>query len=269
MIPPPTTLAEEGYLADEVSGVVEVVRAKYAAHFRDIRALNQLLTRSQYGLQIHQESAQELTCAALFVRSLAHSQAAIILLERGMASSARAMIRCALEGLFNLGACAADWRTALSFVDSDQVDRKRRAKYLSLVQDPVARAKLDRADLDKILQEVLAKIEEVDAREVKVRDMAKKAGLEDLYLTAYSSLSGAVHSTIGDLDQHFQPDPTHAKLELLPVPNVEDLHGPLLVLGETLVGLVRAASKVFDMAIIDQCESHLSSLHKLYSEPAG
>lgn len=123
-----------------------------------------------------------------------------------MAPSARAMIRCALEGLFNLGACAADPKMALSFVDADQVDRRRRAKYLAQVQDATAKARLDKAELQEMLQEIQLKIDEVEARELKTRERAKLAGLEDMYLTAYAMLSGAVHSTVGDLDHHFRTD---------------------------------------------------------------
>lgn len=265
----PTRVAEEGFVADEISDVVAVVRQRYAAHLVEVRALNQLLTRSQYEFKVHPQSAQELTCAALFVRSLAHCQATLILLERGMMPSARAMIRCALEGLFNLGACAADSTIALSFVDADQVDRKRRAKYLAQVQDPTARARLDRAELEEMLRQIQLKIDEVELHELRTRDMARRAGLEDIYLTAYAMLSGAVHSTVGDIDQHFQKGPGGQFLELVTAPVVEDLEGPFLILGETMIGLVRAATKVFSLGVANQCEEHLSRLHSLISDAAG
>jgi len=262
----PTRLADEGFLSDEVSAVVSAIRNRYPAHFREINALNRLLTVAQYRLHVHQESARELTCAALFVRSLAHCQASVILLERGMQPSARALVRCALEGLFNLGACAADWKTALAFVDADQIDRKRKARYLRQVQDPDAKATLEQSDLDEILRQIDNKIEEVEAREVRTRKMAKLAGLEDMYLTAYAQLSGAVHSTVGDLDQHFRLDASGQRLEMLTEPTVDNLDGVLLMLGETMVGLARAAKKVFDLVAFEECEGHLVAFQKLYSK---
>src|SRR5262245_35640447 len=98
-------LAEEGFLADEVVAVVATIRSRYAAYFEQFRVLNRLLSGAQYNLQAHPESAQQLTCAVLFVRSLAHCQAMLILIERGMLAPAKSSARCALEGLFNLGAC--------------------------------------------------------------------------------------------------------------------------------------------------------------------
>jgi len=78
-----TTLPEEGFLADEVVGVVEAVRSKYAPWLSEIRALNRLLVCSQYEIRVDPRSAQHVTCAALFIRSLAHAQGAVLLLERG------------------------------------------------------------------------------------------------------------------------------------------------------------------------------------------
>jgi Family of unknown function (DUF5677) len=263
----PTSLAEEGFLAGEVTAVVAAIRAKYPAHFRQLWTLNRLLTGAQYGLRAHPESAQELTCAVLFVRSLAHCQAVVILIERGMLGPGRAVARCALEGLFNLGACAADAKLALSFIDADQLDRKRRAKYVGQVQDPQARAQLDQAELEGILSGVQARIDEVNAKELKTRNMSKAAGLEDLYLTAYAMLSGAVHSTVGELDQHFQLD-RNGRMEMLTEPATEHLDGVLLIVAETMVGMVRAVSKVFDLGIADRCEEWLVEFQKLYPTTA-
>ena len=265
----PTRLSEEGFVADEISDVIAVVRQRYAGQLIEVRALNQLLTQSQYELTIHSQSAQEMTCAALFVRSLAHCQAALILLERGMEPSARAMIRCALEGLFNLGACAADSKMALSFVDADQVDRKRSAKYLAQVQDPSARASLDEAELAEILRTIQLRIDEVEAHEIRTREMARRAGLEDMYLTAYAMLSGAVHSTVGDLDHHFQADARGKAMALITAPVIDDLAGSFLLLMETMVGLVRAATKVFNLRVADQCEKHLQRFRELYPDVNG
>ncbi len=264
-----TRLFHEGFIADEIADVIAVVRNDYDPQLTELRGLNRLLTQSQYELAVHPESAQETCCAALYIRAIAHCQAVLILLERGMVHSARAMIRCALEALFNLGACAADHKTALSFLDADQVDRRRRARYLAQVQDPTAKARLDIAELQEILQEIERKIDEVEARDLRPREMAKRAGLEDLYLTAYAQLSGAVHSTVGDLDRHFRTSPEGNVLELLTEPIVAGLGGEFLVLGETMGGLVHAVARVFPLNIVAACDAHVARLHEIHSSRAG
>jgi hypothetical protein len=260
-----STLADEGFLSEEAHCVIDAVLAAYPQHMAELRSVNRLLTASQYRLSVHRESAQELTCAALFIRSLAHCQAAIILLERGMKPSARAMIRCALEGLFNLGACASDSALALSFVDADHVDRKRLIRRLGQVQDPSAKARFEEANMASITSALQARIDEVEAKELQTRSMAKAAGLEDLYLTAYATLSGAVHSSVGDLEAHVEVDDRGRITDLLTEPVVDGLEGPLLILFETMVGLARAVSKVFPLDIVAACEERLERFQKLYA----
>ena len=79
----------------------------------------------QYAFKVSPESAQDLFCSALFVRVLEYTQTALLLIERGLRASARVMLRCAVEALFNLIACSADYKTAVSFMDADLIARKK------------------------------------------------------------------------------------------------------------------------------------------------
>jgi hypothetical protein len=162
-----TTLSEEGFLSDEVDAVVRTIRAKQSPWFTELRVLNRLLVEAQYTLEIHVESAQESVCAALYVRGLTHSQAAVILIERGMVASAKAMARCALEALFKLGACAREPARALALLDEDEIDKLRRARRLAEVQDPEIRKAVTERNLNRAMADIQRRVAELDAREVK------------------------------------------------------------------------------------------------------
>ena len=260
---PSTSLADEGFLSDETVAVVDTIRAKYAPWFSELRVLNGLLVRTQYGLTIHVQSAREVVCAALYVRALVHCQATVLLIERGMAASARAMARCAMEALFNLGACAREPAKALAFLDADEVDKFRKAKYLAAVKDPAARQTVAESDLDHILAETQRKIAELDAHELKVRDMAKTAGLEDLYLTGYAFLCGAVHSSARDIDQHFEVDAAGNPRALVNEPIVNGLDKLCLMVGEIMAASSRALAEVFELPTA-ACEESLERLQALW-----
>jgi hypothetical protein len=92
-----------GFLSDETDAVIERIRRTNGSWLSELCTLNKLMVQSQYLLNVHIESTREVVCSALYVRSLMHSQAAVLLIERGMDASARAVIRCAMEGLFNRG----------------------------------------------------------------------------------------------------------------------------------------------------------------------
>lgn len=263
----PTTLATDGFIADEAAGVVAVVRARYAKYFAHILSLNRLLTMAQYRIEAGRESAQQLTCVVLFVRALAHCQATFLLLERGMRPSGRAMLRCALEALFNLGACASDHRIALTFIDSHQVDRRRLGRSLAQVEAPEARALIE-TGFEETMRAINAEIEAVEASERRTRTMARAAGLEDVYLVAYALLSGAVHSTVGDLDRHFRENQQSGRLELLTEPVVDDLNQEIELLAAVMAGLAAPLDKVFALGIGPECDSHHSAIRAL-SKAAG
>lgn len=72
-----SSLSEDGFLSDEGDVVVTIVRRRYAPWLSEIRGLNRLLTEAQYGFSIRPEHAQEVICAALYVRLLAHCQAVV------------------------------------------------------------------------------------------------------------------------------------------------------------------------------------------------
>jgi hypothetical protein len=78
-------------------------------------------------------------------------------------------------------------------------------------------------------------------------------------------LSGSVHSSVGDLDQHFRENQENHKLELLTEPVTDGLDGALLILAETMVGLAQVVGKVFSLSARTECEGHLAALHNLYS----
>ncbi len=261
----PTTLADEGFLSEEASSVIVDIRAKYEAWFSELRILNRLLVQVQYGLSIHRESAQEMVCAMLYMRVLVHSQATVLLIERGMKASARAMARCAIEALFKLGACAREPSKALALLDADEVDRLRQAKHLADVNDPKLRETVNASDLDQIRAHIQQNVNDLDAKALNIRTMAKAADLEDLYLTGYSYLCGAVHSSAGDIDEHCEADVEGKVCALVNEPIIDGLEMLCLMVGDILFQSSRALTDVFGVSM-DACDESIKRLHSLRKE---
>jgi hypothetical protein len=257
-----TTLKEDGFLADETGAVMEMVREKYAPWLLEMRALNRLLMRLQFELNGHAKNAQHLACAALFARSLSHAQAAILLLERGMSPSGRAMLRCALEGTFRLVACSREYQTAVVFFDEIHVDLKRKARQLGELAER-DRAGMDEALRTRMLAEATAKIAEFGAYGLSASEMATRSGLDNLYLTAYAFLCGAVHSSANDLSEHYVVDGDRNVTSIRTGPDFEKLAGLFLMLGETMGLMADAIYPVFRLANDGQVERHVAALQAL------
>jgi hypothetical protein len=261
-----SSLAEEGFIADQANAVIVEVRQQYAPALAELRGLNRILVRRQFGLNVSCRSAQHLACSALFVRALSHAQAAMVILERGMAPSGRAMVRCTLEAVFKLVACKRDYGRAVKFFDEDYVDRKRKAKYFAEMKDERARSGLDEALRMKMLTEAEAKVKELGASETKTRTMAQLAELEDLYLTAYAFLSGAVHSSAGDLEDQYVVGSDGNVAEMRTGPETERLSGLFLMLGEFMGIMDEAIVSLFHLGDDGETARRVAALQKLTTE---
>jgi Family of unknown function (DUF5677) len=248
-VTPFSTLADEGFLSDEIEAVVRKVRDMYGPWLAELRSINALCVRSQYSLNVHPQSARECACAALYMRTLTHCQASVLLIERGMDASARAMIRCAMEAQFHLGACAADATKALAFWNADEVDRRKKARYLQQVQSAALKDMHVQSTVRESLADSQSKIQELDAHEVNVREMARVSGLEDLYLTGYAWLCGAVHSSARDIEQHFELGERGEVRALVSEPALKDLNGLCLMVGETMVQVLRTVAGGFALEV--------------------
>jgi hypothetical protein len=258
-----STLSHDGFLADQTKAVIEEVRHQYGPWLSELRALNRILVRKQFELNVQNTNAQQVACAGLFVRSLAHAQAAIILLERGLKPSGRAMARCALEGTFKLVACARDYQTAVEFFEQIYVNGQRTAKYLAKITDPHTRAGVDEEMRVRMLEGTQAKIQELGASEIKARDMATRADLLDMYLTAYSFLSGAVHSSPEDIFEQFVLDGEGTIVSAITGPDTDKLGLLFMALGETMGLMANPLVTVFGLADDGECEKRVLALQAL------
>ena len=260
-----SSFSEEGFLSDEGAVITEVIRSDYMNWLVMIRAINKTAVELQYTLAVNEQSARDISGVALFMRTIIHVQAAVLLLERGLEAPAKVMVRCAMEGLFNLGACANDSGKALAFLDADVAGKKRVARYLLQVQDPRIKEIVSEAVTQEQLEHIERTIENLKARELQTREMAKAADLEDMYLTSYAHLSGSVHSSARDLEQHFEIDANGHILALTNEPVVKELEILFAMLGEVLIAAIRAVAKICVLEVEDICRVHAERLGQMWA----
>jgi hypothetical protein len=258
-----TYLDEEGVLADNLEVFAQNVRDKYARWLAEARAHNRVATTAQFSIQVHRESAQELCCSALYVRVLVYTQTALLLVERGLTAPVRVMLRCAVEALFNLRACARDSKTALTFLDADLVSRKKTGEYLQQVTDASLKRQIAGEHVAEHLKTLADEIEALDAKKLQTRQLARLAGLEDWYLTTYAHLSSSVHSTARDLEEYFEVDVAGDVAGLVNEPSDRGLELLITLAVETQSLALEAVSKVFNLVLDPAGEAHLKTLQAL------
>lgn len=258
-----TYLDEEGILADNLEVFATLVRDKYAPWLAEARAYNRIVNQMQYTFKVHPESAQDLFCSALFVRILEYTQTALLLIERGLRAPARVMLRCAVEALFNLAACSANYKTAVAFMDADLLVRKKTGKYLGQVSGETLKAQVAGKDVITQLKKLADEIDSLDAKELKVRQLAQLADLEDWYLTTYAYLSSSVHSSVRDLEKYFEYDQDGVITGMVNEPSDRGMALLILLTVEIQHLAMKAAAKTFGLIEDPQAQVHLEAIQSL------
>ena len=113
-----------GFLSEPFDEVRLAVRHQYAKLRTVLVALNERCVVAQHEIRVRPDEPRELLGAALFARTLASTQAAVLLLEHGLLSQAKVVLRAALESLFALAAIAKEPELALPLAQSQQADKQ-------------------------------------------------------------------------------------------------------------------------------------------------
>jgi hypothetical protein len=263
----PASLSNNGFLDLEISGTVQRVRAAHAEIFAFCERLNELAHRSLFSAKVDRHNIRELVLSTLIHKAMTAYQAVVIVAERGLPSEARVLLRTLLEVTFRAGAIAKNPDAARQFVNEDVIRRSKLIrKFKSL--SPHLQASADSAELDRVLQTLVARIAAERIVERPTLWYAQQAGMEDFYRSAYTLLSEAVHVSIGQLESSLTLDAEGRLLGLTYGPSDEDIEMNLLTGAEALIFALRATYSVVDVQTSDEIHrihDELNALHVRYS----
>ncbi|HJS66657.1 MAG TPA: DUF5677 domain-containing protein, partial [Nitrospiraceae bacterium] len=91
------TLEKEGFLSPDISGVREQIRVRYASHFDLVRRVNKFCQENRSRLTIYNRDPQQLIAICLMLKIFEDVQGSLLLLETGLASQGRSLLRVATE----------------------------------------------------------------------------------------------------------------------------------------------------------------------------
>lgn len=214
-----------GFLSEAAEHVQTEVRARYADWRSILVRATERAVSVQHELIIHVDDPREVFAAALFARLTTSSQAAVILLERGLVAQSRCVLRQALEALFALAAIAEKPELVSRLIDSHEAEQRRAAKNISLWKHPDLKSVADSEMASGRLTDALA----LNATSISTADLAIAGGFEDWYRSLYMILSWSVHGAANDLERHLVKDSSGVVVEMSNEPDLEDQKVPWLV----------------------------------------
>jgi hypothetical protein len=208
----------QGFLSDPFDEVRATVRSRYGPWRELLLLVNGECVKAQHAIEVNPLDPRQLLAAVLFARTLASTQAGVLLLEHGLVSQARTMLRTAIETLFQLGAIYRDPNATSKIIASHDADRRT-------VADRMLRWKSERlrdAIRSEISEDELLELKASKAPGLNVYDLACKAEMEEWYLTLYSLLSFPAHGALSDLTSHVIEDGDGVVHELRSDPEIEE-----------------------------------------------
>lgn len=206
-----------GFLSAAMTVVrVEVLR-KHATWHELLLRVNEQCVEAQHAAQIDPTDSRALLAAAHFARLLASVQGAVLLLEHGLVSQAKTVLRMALESLFALEALRVQPEIATDMTQTHEVDKRvvadRMLQWEAHELKTAAAAHISDDELKGYLSS--------KARELKTYELANAAGMLDWYRSWYAILSFPAHGTVSDLAAHLIADQPGKVVALKNEPEVE------------------------------------------------
>jgi hypothetical protein len=251
-----------GFLSDEIQSVVEHAWNRNKDLFDQLYRVNDHALSIQHRVVVAPEDMQGLVVATFFSRTINSIQASVILIERGLSSQAKVVLRAAMESLFGLRACL-DEEFCERLVAADAVKRKKHfRKAEQLVQKGVI-PDVNGVLTEDLLAQIEADIAETNARDITTAEIAKAAGLYDWYLGMYAMFSASVHATVRDLTEYMRVDDKGELTALANGPDLEACAGLLICAIEQMLMASTAAAAHFGFDHIEYWEREHEALRVL------
>lgn len=199
------TFDENGFISGRIQHWIDDHQTRHEVIFSTALDLNRECHKFLSGRSVDLGSELQLTTSVLFARMLEIYQAILIVIGRGMTSAGRVLFRTYLEAFFYFAAIHRDPHFLKEYLNQFHVRRRSFVNRLRNSTSP-GLEHLRKPLTDDLIVEIKQTMDQEKISKISVEKAAEKAGLHDIYLTAYAILSGAVHTNAADLESHLDYD---------------------------------------------------------------
>jgi hypothetical protein len=131
------SINEHGFLSPDILSYRQQIRNQYAGYFALIHRVNTFCQETQFRLSVHNRDTQEVLATSLMIQLLHDVQGSVLLLERGLASQARILLRAGLEALFLLKNVCDHEEFCRAFIWASERDRLKLQRAIQANPAPV------------------------------------------------------------------------------------------------------------------------------------
>lgn len=175
-------------------------QAQFAEEFCQCGRLAEECQAFLASFKVNPTNGKQVVSLTLFVRLLQLYESAIWLAQWGMGPGSRAVLRAQLETVFILGAISKDDAALTRYITQGDLQRLKLVNTLERTNSPIL-ANLDRVRAQEIKAEITQRVDSDEIKPIATEEFARMAGLQEWYDTAYRLLSGAVHTSVRDIER--------------------------------------------------------------------
>ncbi|RDU38915.1 hypothetical protein DRW41_05000 [Neobacillus piezotolerans] len=189
------SINEEGYLSEEMNEIEKEILHDNYKYFNIARRLNILGHSLKFKLNIHQQDAQEITAATLYVSLLESFNSIYILTSKGLIVDANILLRSLLEKTLRLKYVSMTYENAIHYHMASEKERLKLLNSIHNAKEGVfsneVRSTITKEEIDNLKERIdLEGVKELPSNEV----LARMTGLEMIYQNAYRILNSYVHT---------------------------------------------------------------------------
>ena len=260
---------ENGFLGGLIEQWVESHQESFVEIFALAKELNRECHRFLDGRSVDPGSELQITTAVLFARMLELYQAIVLVVDRGMAAPARILFRAFLEAFFHFSTIYRDCEYLDVYLKQFHVQRKALVYRIRNSKLPLLEGLRQLVD-ESLLSEIKETIKQEGARKVSIEEVAKKANLYEIYVTAYAVLSRAVHSSPSDLESHLRYNAEKEVIEGFRYgPCAEETARAICLAGMCMIEALEQISNMFEEDRRESCSKLKESFQRVLHARTG
>ncbi|MBZ9939472.1 DUF5677 domain-containing protein [Mesorhizobium sp. BR1-1-16] len=256
----PAEFDNNGFLAVPHS----VFKAPISENYKEMLELARRINRDFHDMlfqsDVRNRDREAIILATLFMRALEHYQAAIIIAENGIASSARVTVRALMEVTFRLRAIATEPEMYQKFIAEDILYRRDFINNI-LNNDYSMLKKAKENVTNEILDRIDAEIKESKPRKYKIKELSQLAGMHDWYVGVYSLLSKAVHTPVRELEDYLEIREDGEIGELKYAPQLSEIPRLILTAAELISYAAAGFEQRFQTGFASRIEENMALVH--------
>jgi hypothetical protein len=192
------------FLGKQIDELMEPVLEQNADWYKLMYELIQFANNLRFRMAINQDNVAEVVTAALLIKATNTFQSVILLSRKGLAADCGTLTRSLMETVIPLKLIAQEQGFAWDFV---RYEKRKRQKLINVIlKDSDTFGEIANQVSEGIRDSLKKEIEEEDIPELKIEDLAKKAGMTTFYQLAYRQLSEDAHTTIWSLNRYLNID---------------------------------------------------------------